>query len=71
MEEGLIVGYEDHLNFQEWERTSILQERDDDLKFSGNGRRLKFWSALATAPTETSVVAKVAMKINKSSFFSH
>ena len=33
---------------------------------------LIFWSALATAPTETTVVAKVAIKINKSSFsFSH
>ena len=35
---------------------------DLDVNFTVNVQ--KFWSALATAPTETSVVAKVAIKIN-------
>ena len=28
--------------FRNWQITSIFQEMEDDLKFSGNGRRLKY-----------------------------
>jgi hypothetical protein len=33
---------EENLNFRIWKTTSFVQEMEDDLIFSGNGRRPQF-----------------------------